>query len=167
MFQYPVLQLLQIRVGVLGGSAVEASVRNISSNVYRASQRNIVPSTDAAIPMLMWVCRIRVEKCPDPRRLIVFGNLSACGPDLASWSTLMDVTRYFWSCILFLFHRCLCIAVLWPLRFCWLFVRILFKEDYLRMFKSASFWMQKRGVRVEKYKSKYKAFVVRWKIGYL
>ena len=72
---------------------------------------------------------------PDPRPLwLLVGTPSACGPELAyrlrvAQPTLMDVyTYYFWYTIIllymFVWH------ILLPLRFGWLLVLSLYKEDY-------------------------------------
>ena len=54
----------------------------------------------------------------------------------------MDVRRYFW-------YTCLCTTFLWPLRFGWLLVLSLYKEDYLQIFKCVSFWYHGRCVSWE------------------
>lgn len=46
-------QLMEIRVGVLGGSAVEALTNNINKKLYQRSQHYLVPTTNYAINMLM------------------------------------------------------------------------------------------------------------------
>lgn len=46
-------QLMEIRVGVLGGSAVEALTNNINKKLYQRSQHYLVPTTNDAINMLM------------------------------------------------------------------------------------------------------------------
>lgn len=46
-------QLMEIRVGVLGGSAVEALTSNVNKELYQRSQQYLVPTTNDAINMLM------------------------------------------------------------------------------------------------------------------
>lgn len=46
-------QLMEIKVGVLGGSAVEALTNNINKKLYQRSQHYLVPTTNDAINMLM------------------------------------------------------------------------------------------------------------------
>ena len=81
---------------------------------------------------------------PDPRPLwLLVVTPSAFGPELAyrlrvAQPTLMDVPIFLYTFILlymFLYH------ILWPLRFCWLLVLSLYKEDYLQIFKCVSFWL--------------------------
>ena len=55
-------------------------------------------------------------------------------------------TAYFNGCpyifyILLDYYICLCTTFLWPLRFGWLLVLSLYKEDYLQIFKCVSFWL--------------------------
>lgn len=50
---YFLFQLKEIRVGVLGGSAVEALTSNINKELYQRSQQYLVPTTNDAINMLM------------------------------------------------------------------------------------------------------------------
>ena len=53
--------------------------------------------------------------------------------------TLMDAPIFL---IYFLYYYiCLCTTFLWPLRFGWLLVLSLYKEDYLQIFKCVSFWL--------------------------
>ncbi|XP_062571450.1 glutamate receptor ionotropic, NMDA 3A-like [Saccostrea cucullata] len=46
-------RLMEIRVGVLGGSAVEALTSNVSKALYIRSQNHLVPTTNDAIDMLI------------------------------------------------------------------------------------------------------------------
>ena len=70
---------------------------------------------------------------PYPRPLwLLVGIPSAFGPELA-YRLSVAPPRYFWYNSILLI--CLCITFLWPLRFCWLLVLSLYKEDYLRIFK--------------------------------
>ena len=80
---------------------------------------------------------------PSPLWLLV-GTPSAFGAELAyrlrvAQPTLMDVPIYFWYTILVLI--CLCYTFLWPLRFGWMLVLSLYKEDYLQFFKCLFFWL--------------------------
>lgn len=47
------LQLLDIRVGILEGSAVEASLKRINQKFYNVAKQYTVPSTDVGIDRLM------------------------------------------------------------------------------------------------------------------
>ena len=53
LFAICLFQLMEIKVGVLGGSAVEALTKNINSALYQRSQHYLVPTTNDAIKMLM------------------------------------------------------------------------------------------------------------------
>ena len=58
----------------------------------------------------------------------------------------MRSTAYFNRCpyifdILLYYYICLCTTFLWPLRFGWLLVLSLYKEDYSQIFKCVSFWL--------------------------
>ena len=81
---------------------------------------------------------------PDPRSLwLLVGTPSAFGPELAyrlrvAQPTLMDVPIYIY--ILY-YYICLCTIFLWPLRFGWLFILSLYKEDYLHIFKCVFIWL--------------------------
>ena len=50
---FDLLQLLDIRVGVLSGSAVEGVVKIINPRLYQMCQDDLVESTDKAIQSLM------------------------------------------------------------------------------------------------------------------
>ena len=50
-----------------------------------------------------------------------------------------DVFKYFWYTVFITLH--VCEIILWPLRFSWLLVLGLYKEDYLQIFKCVSFWL--------------------------
>ena len=82
---------------------------------------------------------------PDPRPLwLLVGTPSAFGPELVyrlrvAQPTLMDVPIYF--DIFLYYYICLCTTFLWPLRFGWLLVLSLYKEDCLQIFKCVSFWL--------------------------
>ena len=87
----------------------------------------------------------QMRQGPDPRPLwLLAGTPSAFGPELAyrlrvAQPTLMDVP-------IFLIYLYITIYVyvphfLWPLRFGWLLVLSLYKEDYLQIFKCVSFWL--------------------------
>ena len=82
---------------------------------------------------------------PDPRPLwLLSGTPSAFGPELAyrlcvAQPTLMDAPYIF--DVLLYYYICLCTTFLWPLRFGWLLVLSLYKEDYLQIFKCVSFWL--------------------------
>ena len=54
--------------------------------------------------------------------------------------TLTDVTRYFWFTIYIIMCVCVCV-ILWPLRFGLMLVLSLYKDNYLHIFKFASFWL--------------------------
>ena len=81
---------------------------------------------------------------PDPRPLwLLVGTPSAFGPELAY---RLRSTAYLNGCpyifdILLYYYICLCTTFLWPLRFGWLLVLSLYKEDYLQIFKCVSFWL--------------------------
>ena len=83
---------------------------------------------------------------PDPRLVWLFvGTPSAFGLWLAyrlrvAQPSLMHVPIYFWYSMILL-YICLCTTFLWPLRFGWLLVLSLCKEDYLHIFKCVSFWL--------------------------
>ena len=81
---------------------------------------------------------------PDPCPLwLLVGTPSAFGPELeyrlrVAQPTLMDVPIfliYFYITNMFVYHMLL------PLRFGWLMVLSLYKEDYLQIFKCVSFWL--------------------------
>ena len=80
---------------------------------------------------------------PDPRPLwLLVGNPLFLGPELASRRaehrfTLADVFIYFWFTVLspYMFVE----WFLWHVRFRWLLVLGLYKEDYLQIFKCVSF----------------------------
>ena len=80
----------------------------------------------------------------DPRPLwLLVGTPSAFEPELAyrlrvAQPTLMDVPIFL---INFYINICVCTTFLRPLRFGWLLVLSLYKEDYLQIFKFVSFWL--------------------------
>ena len=54
-------------------------------------------------------------------------------PPFSTFSTLIDILLYY--------YKYVCTTLLWPLRFGWLLVLSLHKEDYLQIFKCVSFWL--------------------------
>ena len=79
---------------------------------------------------------------PDPRPLwLLVGNPFS----FWTWARVQTArsTAYFNGCpyifdILLHYYICLCTIFLWPLRFGWLLVLSLYKEDYLYIFKCVS-----------------------------
>ena len=75
---------------------------------------------------------------------LLVGTPSALRPEIAyrlhiAQSSLMGVPIYF--DILVYYFICLCTTFLWHVRFGWLLVFSLYKEDYLQIFKCVSFWL--------------------------
>ena len=85
------------------------------------------------------------RQCLDPRPLLIVSLDS-----FRSWTwarfqtggaypTPADVFIYFLYTVFITLH--VCVIILWPLRFSWLFVLGFYKEDYLQIFKGVSFWL--------------------------
>ena len=86
------------------------------------------------------------QQGPDPRPLwLLVGTPSAFGPELAyrlrvASTAYFNVFPYIFD-ILVYYYICLCTTFLWPVRFGWLLILSLYKEDYLQIFKCVSFWL--------------------------
>ena len=69
----------------------------------------------------------------DPRPLwLLVGTPLISLPDGQSIPTLADVFIYFWYTVFIILH--VCVIFLWPLRFSWLLVLGLYKEDIIYTF---------------------------------
>ena len=98
------------------------------------------------LPQIHNFVNFMVSQCLYHQFFLIISELIQCY--LWTWARVQTARSiaYFNGCpyifdILLYYYICLCTTFLWPLRFCWLLVLSLYKEDYLQIFKCVSFWL--------------------------